>query len=181
MYAEQHRHYHNQQHIADCLSEFDPARHLATEPDAVELAIWFHDAIYDTRASDNEERSAELASSWLRQAGASAALTDSVQRSVLATKAHTGTSHPDASLLVDVDLSIFGQCPQRFWEYERAIRAEYAWVEQETYVAKRAEILARFLARPRIYLTEYFYGRFEESAQVNLHSSIERLRSGITP
>ncbi len=58
LYSQPHRYYHNLHHIAECLAEFDSVRHLASQPVAVELAIWFHDAIYDTRAQDNEERSA---------------------------------------------------------------------------------------------------------------------------
>jgi len=57
-YAESQRHYHNQQHIAECLAEFDAARHLAQQPVALELALWFHDAVYDPKAGDNEEQSA---------------------------------------------------------------------------------------------------------------------------
>src|SRR5262245_59080574 len=60
-YSESHRHSHTIRHIEECLNEFDAVRHLATQPVAVELAIWFHDAIYDTHASDNEEQSALLA------------------------------------------------------------------------------------------------------------------------
>jgi predicted metal-dependent HD superfamily phosphohydrolase len=180
MYAEPHRHYHNARHIAECLNEFDQAKQLAADSVAVELAIWFHDAVYDSRAGDNEERSAGLASSWLQEAGAPTALVDSLRLLVLATKAHDGTLHPDAPLLVDVDLSILGQRPERFWEYERGIRAEYAWVEQKIYAIKRAEILERFLARPRLYHTASFFTRFEAQARANLRASTERLRRGIT-
>ena len=80
MYSEPHRCYHNLAHIEDCLGEFDRAKQLATDPAAVELAIWFHDAVYDPRAADNEERSAELAKDWLSDLHASDALTDSVGR-----------------------------------------------------------------------------------------------------
>jgi len=176
MYAEPHRHYHNREHIADCLKEFDLVRRLAAEPDAVEFAIWFHDAVYDTRAGDNEERSAQLAQDWLKEAGASEAFANSVRQLVLATKAHDATLHPDAPLLVDVDLSILGQVPERFWDYERAIRSEYEWVDEKMFKSKRAEILERFLARPRIYITELCFERFEAQARVNLRASIERLR-----
>src|SRR6266850_1795575 len=60
-YAEPQRVYHNQQHIAECLAQFDAVRHLARQPEAVEVAIWFHDAVYDPKGADNEEQSANLA------------------------------------------------------------------------------------------------------------------------
>ncbi len=177
-YAEPHRHYHNQQHIAECLLEFDREKERAAETDAVELAIWFHDAGYDPRATDNEERSAELAVVSLQAADAPEVLVSSVRMLVLATKTHDGALHPDAPLLVDVDLSILGQPPERFWEYEASIRAEYAWVDQGIFATKRAEILERFLARTRLYHTESFFARYETQARSNLRASVDRLRRG---
>lgn len=46
-YSQKHRHYHTGAHIDHCLREFDVAAGLAIEPAEVELALWFHDAIYD--------------------------------------------------------------------------------------------------------------------------------------
>lgn len=175
MYSEPHRYYHNLEHIVDCLGEFDGAKQLATDPAAVELAIWFHDAAYDSRAADNEERSAELAKGWLTYVHASNVLTDSVGRLVLATKNHDASLHADAPLMVDVDLSILGRPPEQFWEYERQIREEYAWVEKAVFAAKRAEILHRFLARERIYQTDLFFRRMEAQARANLRASVQRL------
>ena len=108
MYSEPHRRYHNLAHIADSLTEFDRARDLAREQMAVELAIWFHDAVYDTRAADNEELSARLAQTWLGEARAEPALMDAMGRLILATKKHDASQHVDAALLVDIDLSILG-------------------------------------------------------------------------
>jgi predicted metal-dependent HD superfamily phosphohydrolase len=178
LYAEQHRHYHNARHIGECLKEFDSVRELAGQPLAVELAIWFHDAIYDPHASDNEERSAGLAGQFLSSAGLGRQFQEPVARLVLATKQHDGSLHPDAPLLVDVDLSILGQPPERFWQYENQIRAEYEWVPNEVFATRRAEILEQFLARKRIYSTDNFFRKYEAQARMNLRASVENLRGG---
>ena len=174
-YAEPQRHYHGQRHLADCLAEFDAIRTRVARPVAVELALWFHDAVYDPRAPDNEERSAQLAVDWLLAAGAEAALTERVRQLVLATKKHDVAGDEDAPWLLDVDLSILGQVPERFWEYERQIREEYAWVPQPAFAAGRAGILRGFLARPHIYQTDGFRERLEGPARRNLQASIRRL------
>lgn len=179
MYSEPHRRYHNLAHIADCLAEFDRARELAREPLAVELAIWFHDAVYDPRAAENEERSAQLAQAWLGEVRAEPALMDAVGRLILATKKHDASLHVDAALLVDVDLSILGQPPERFWDYEAQIREEFSWVPPDIFSVKRAEILDGFLARARIYITDNFFRRLEVQARANLQASVQRLRNQI--
>jgi predicted metal-dependent HD superfamily phosphohydrolase len=173
-YAEPQRHYHNGQHIAECLAEFDGAKQLAQDPIAVELAIWFHDAVYDPRASVNEERSAAMAVGFL-ETGGQPKLAGRVCQLVLATKTHNSEAGPDAELLVDVDLSIFGRSEHRFSEYESQIREEYRWVPEEVYRSKRAEILQGFLGRKRIYTTEWFALRYETTARRNLENSIRRL------
>ena len=175
LYSQPDRHYHNLHHIAECLAEFDSVRHLASQPVAVELAIWFHDAIYETRAQDNEERSAELARQRIADAGGSSESREAVAALVMATKTHEPTVHPDAPLVVDVDLSILGQPKERFQEYETQIRREYDWVPEATFAAKRAEILERFLARKRIYTTDHFFAKYERQARTNLQDSIRTL------
>jgi predicted metal-dependent HD superfamily phosphohydrolase len=175
LYSEPHRYYHNNRHIADCLAEFDVARPAAQEPETVELAIWFHDVVYDPHAADNEERSAELARQFIREVKPARVPEESVVQLVLATKHHDISLHRDAALMVDIDLSIFGQA--RFWEYEKQIRNEYEWVPENIFRTKRAEILQRFLARPKIFTTELFFAKYEAPARANLAESIRRLRS----
>ena len=174
-YAELQRYYHNQQHIAECLAEFDGVRHLAKEPEAVELALWFHDAVYDPKAGDNEERSAAMANSCLGEA-ALPDLGTKVSALVMVTKSHDPKPGSDAELMVDVDLSILGQEPGRFAEYEAQIREEYRSVPKLIFNFKRAQILERFLARPRIFATDSFANRYEEIARRNLTESIRNLR-----
>ena len=177
LYSEPHRHYHNLQHIADCLNEFDSARHLARQPLTVELAIWFHDAVYNTRASDNEEKSAEMAKRRISESGGRDELSDAVAALVMATKSHNPSLHRDAPLMVDIDLSILGQREERFWRYESQIRGEYDWVPEGIFCTKRTEILERFLARERIYSTKHFFDRYEQKARANLQASVQKLKS----
>lgn len=177
-YAEPHRHYHNQRHIADCLAELDEARLLARQPEAVELALWFHDAVYDPKAADNEEQSAALAKRCLESAGRRD-LAETVAALVMATKLHNTDTDTDAALMMDLDLSILGQNETRFAEYEAGVRAEYSWVSQDIFSAKRAEILQRFLNRERIFSTEHFFARYERQARTNLEQSIIYLRKAI--
>jgi predicted metal-dependent HD superfamily phosphohydrolase len=178
LYSEPHRHYHNCQHIADCLRELDSARDIAHEPQAVELAIWFHDAVYNPRAVDNEEQSADLAVQFITETGRAKELQTAVVQLVLATKHHDGSLHRDAVIMVDIDLSIFGQSPERFWRYEQEIREEYGWVPESIFATKRAEILEKFLLRERIYVTELFCNKYEAKAHANLAESVRRLRAG---
>ena len=176
LYSQSQRHYHNLRHISECLIEFDSARHVAHDPVAVELAIWFHDAVYKIRAQDNEERSAELAKQRIFESGGDANLCESVSALILATKTHEPALHPDAPLIVDVDLSILGQSAERFQEYETQIRREYKWVPKALFAAKRVEILERFLARQRIYTTDHFFTKYEQPARTNLLASVRKLK-----
>ncbi|HEY8357690.1 MAG TPA: N-methyl-D-aspartate receptor NMDAR2C subunit [Ramlibacter sp.] len=178
-YSERHRHYHTLQHLRECLAHFDAAATLARHPAEVELALWFHDAVYDPRAADNEERSAQWARASVLAAGCDAAVAQRVHDLVLATKSHQAADgDPDAALLLDVDLAILGALPARFDEYERQVRAEYAHVETEAFRPRRARVLAGFLERPRIYATEVFFDALEPRARANLQRSVASLSAG---
>jgi predicted metal-dependent HD superfamily phosphohydrolase len=175
IYASADRFYHNRTHIADCLSIFDQTNLLASYPEEVELAIWFHDAVYDTRRNDNEQKSAEWASSVIFQAGVSKAVAERVSHSILATRHDREVTDTDAQLMVDVDLSILGRESDIFWQYEKNIRKEYAWVPEGLFREKRIEILRGFLDRQHIYNHEIYRKRFEETARANVLQAIERL------
>ena len=176
-YSEPHRAYHNLAHVLDCLEQFAPARHLAHDGISVEMAIWYHDAIYDPRAKDNEEHSADLAASVADELGLSASFKETVNALILATKKHDASLARDAAVLVDVDLSILGRAPQRFDEYEHQIRQEYDWVPADVFAAGRSAVLETFLARPVIYNTELFRIKYEHQARENLKRSIQRLHN----
>lgn len=56
---EPQRKYHTLQHLHGCLSIFEEFQHLAEHPHEVELAIWFHDAVYDIKGKNNEQKSGQ--------------------------------------------------------------------------------------------------------------------------
>ena len=162
------RHYHDIRHIADCLREFDGVRHLAHNPDALQVAIWFHDVVYDGRRMDNEEQSAEVAADALQRLGASDAFIEQVQQLILFTRHNTEPDTPDGKLMVDIDLTSLAFAPDRFDENSRRIRSEYLHVPDETFVRNRNDMLGGLLKRPRIYYTDVFYDRCEGQARENL-------------
>ncbi len=178
-YAEPGRAYHNWTHIEELLAQFDANARALSYPSAFKLAILFHDAIYDPRASDNEARSALLLEQMMN---GTAAADDIIcaRDLILATHKHTTSAVAsrfvgDAELFLDMDLSILGAGEGRFDEYDGAIREEYSFVPIETYRQRRAEILKSFLARPRIYLTDDYHHQLDHRARANLRRAIGRL------
>jgi predicted metal-dependent HD superfamily phosphohydrolase len=174
-YQQPGRHYHDLQHIAHCLAELDRVRDRARQADAVELAIWYHDVVYDTRAGDNEAESAELAAAALASAGVASTVISTVHDLILATRHTCEPQSEDEALLMDIDLAILGSPDELFDRYESAIRQEYAWVPEPLFRSKRAAILRGFLARPTLFHTPDFRERLEQKARANLARSVARL------
>ena len=167
-YEEPQRHYHSLQHLRECLTQDEPARHLPQQPGEVAIALWFHDAIYDVRGKNNERLSADWAIRVLASCHASQATLARVEQLIMVTRHYATPSEPDEQLLVDIDLAILGATPERFAEYDAQVRAEYAWVPAFVYRMKRRSVLRSFLARPTIYSTEHFRARCEAQARINL-------------
>ena len=144
------------------------------EPDHVEAAVWFHDVIYDTKTHDSEKRSADLARELLLKLGISRTTAEYVTSLILVTTHRVVPESADQTVIVDVDLAILGQPPDVFDQYERDIRIEYEWVEDEMFAQGRCRILRSFFDRPRIYGTHLFRARYENAARENLKRAIRR-------
>ena len=174
-YSDHGRFYHTVKHLEECFSYLDRSRHLAMYPVEVEMALWFHDAIYDTRGKDSEERSASWVATALWESGAAPETVIRVRDLVLATKHDAEPVGADACLLVDIDLSILGAPRERFDEYEAQVRQEYHWVPEVQFRDGRQKILRALLARRNIYSTELFRSWLEANAKANLKRSLTRL------
>jgi predicted metal-dependent HD superfamily phosphohydrolase len=175
-YSEPHRKYHTTRHLDECLAKFEELRTEAKHPEEVELALWFHDAVYDTKRHDNEAQSAEWARATAAAVNLPGDVAERIKKLVLVTRHDAVPQDPDEKILVDVDLSILGEKADRFDEYENQIRQEYAWVPALVFRAKRRDILRAFLARASIFSTRKFVEAYEAQARANLERSIKRLR-----
>lgn len=174
-HAEPWRHYHTLKHVASVVSAVRQAgaRH------ALLLAAFFHDAIYDPRAADNEERSAAHAGAVLRKLGVPEATVAETERLILLTKTHVAEAgDADGQLLLDADLAILGSKRSEYRCYAESIRQEYGWVPEPQYRAGRTAILENFLKRKNIYRTGFF-APLEIPARDNLRWEIESLIRGV--
>jgi predicted metal-dependent HD superfamily phosphohydrolase len=172
-WSETHRRHHNVAHLHEMLDAIGQLADAGIEFDreAVELAAWFHDAIYDVGRDDNEDRSAELARDLL----ASAPIRDEVARLVLVTKAHkVAEDDVNGAVLSDADLSVLGSEPMRYLAYAQAVREEYAAVPDEVFKPARAQVLSALLDGPLFHTAEA-RERWEERARRNIADEIAAL------
>lgn len=172
-YTRPERAYHNLDHLVSCLSELAHAP-MQENLDLI-LALWFHDVIYDPQRQDNEERSADMAELHLSDLKCPPAHIATVRRLILATRHAAPPADEIEQAIVDVDLAILGQPAVIYEAYEAAIRQEYAFMPGPAFCAGRAKILQNFLARPAIYYTPHFQGRYEFTARANLRKALSRL------
>lgn len=188
-YAEPHRVYHGLSHLAHALGELERLAVSLEAPAEVELALFFHDVVYDPApGSDSEERSAQVAEEACRRMGIDQGAAHRIATLVRATAGHAlpeGAGDEalarSAEALFDVDLAILGAEPSAYDAFERGIRAEHAAVPEELFRSGRARVLAAFLGRPRIYHHPEMRDRLEARARENLRRAIAALGGTAAP
>jgi len=175
-YSGPYRYYHNQNHIAHCLSQFDLTAHIMRDKDAVELAIWFHDIILEPAESDNEERSATffktLATGCLTRE-----LISKVYKFILATAHRHPPRNTDESFLLDIDLSSLGSPWEKFLENTSALLGESASSLDEEMSGPNFKFLIRLLEKEKIFFTEFFHASYETRARENIQRYIAQLKA----
>ncbi len=171
-YSQPHRYYHTKQHITECIALLDEFADLAENPDEVEIALWFHDAVYNPLAKGNEAKSARWATDFLEDKGVDQQVTSRVHQLIMATVHDAPATGTDCQLLVDIDLSILGSDPQTFQQFETNVRQEYRWVPGPLFNNARRKILQSFLDRKTIYATAAFRTTFEHTARINIQAAI---------
>ena len=175
-YDDPARGYHDLRHLREVLEHLDdlvPADH--PDRDAVVLAAWFHDAVYDV-VGDNEERSARLADAVLTQAGVPIPLVEEVTRLVRLTAGHDPAADDlPGQLLCDADLAILAAGRERYDAYVAGVRQEYAEVPDADFRAGRKAVLEDLLAHDTLFHSDAARERWEEKARANVSAEVAAL------
>ncbi|MEU1596564.1 hypothetical protein ABZ468_27840 [Streptomyces sp. NPDC005708] len=175
-WSEPQRRYHTVEHLAAVLDRVDVLAEFADDPEAVRLAAWFHDAVYQPDRSENEERSARLAERALPEAGVARTTTAEVARLVRLTVTHDPADDDrNGHVLCDADLAILASPPSAYATYTAAVREEYGFVPNDAFRAGRATVLRQLLELPQLFRTPYGQERWEATARYNIGSELEML------
>jgi predicted metal-dependent HD superfamily phosphohydrolase len=178
-YFEEHRFYHNLEHISDCLDKFDEVKNqgLIKIPDELEMAVFYHDIIYDVNKINNEELSAKLMSAKLQKIGMDKKFVAGVNNLIMDTWKHELGKHPDSGYMVDIDLFVgLGTDWEQFVDNRKKIDKEYRtkYNEKEKLIGT-VMFYNNMLNRKKIFLTDYFNSKYECQARENMKKSIELL------
>jgi predicted metal-dependent HD superfamily phosphohydrolase len=178
LYSARGRAYHNLSHIRSLVDLSRSVRERIENYQALSFAIWFHDAIYNTRKKDNEELSAKFAVKSLSRFKIPFDTLALSCEMIVSTREHrkNGLSE-DINFFLDLDLSILGSEESVYGSYASAIRKEYWWAPEYLYSRGRKKVLESFLLRESIYLTPELAQMFEENARRNIEREIASLSS----
>lgn len=177
-WGEPQRHYHTLRHLQECLDLLENWGRNSPVRNELGIALWFHDAIYDTTRHDNEDKSARWASQALTALEADPTAIALIGRLVRATKHRSSPRKAEGlDLMLDIDLAILGADRGRFEEYERQVRLEYAHVPDDAFARGRAEFVEAMLQRKHLFRTETAQTELEAKARQNLLRSARNWRA----
>ncbi len=167
-YARPSRHYHNLTHLENLYHELVSVKTQVHDWEVILWSLFYHDAVYDTLKSNNEEKSAALAEKRMKSVGVSEEIVARVVEMILATKTHVVSENQDINYFTDADLSILGKDWEVYNQYAKQVRSEYTIYPDLLYNPGRKKVLKHFLAMNQIFKTDYFTQKYEEQARVNI-------------
>lgn len=174
-YSSKDRHYHTLNHLDNLLTQLTDVKGEIQNWESILFTLYYHDIVYNTLKTDNEEHSAELAEMRMKQILVSNETIELCKSQILATKWHTKSTNTDTNYFLDADLSVLGQPWEIYSLYFKNIRKEFSIYPDPVYIPGRIKVLSHFLSMERIYKTDYFYNKFETQAKLNLQKELELL------
>ena len=174
-YSSKSRHYHNLNHLTHLLNILTEVQKALTEFNIIIFSIVYHDIVYSSRTSNNEEKSALLARKRLTSLGCPSQKIEICVEQILATKHHQPSPNEDTNYFTDADLSILGAGEGAYLDYCQKIRKEYSLYPDLVYKPGRRKVIAHFLAMEKIFKTDEFRNRFENQARKNLFLELQNL------
>jgi len=177
-YSAPSRHYHTLSHLENLIFQLEEIKNKIADWDTVLFAIFYHDIVYKSTNSNNEEKSAALAAKRLSEINFPQQRISKCVDMILATKKHLPTGDSDTDLFSDADLSILGQSWEQYTVYFKQIRKEYSIFPDLIYNPGRKKVLNHFLKMDRIFKSAHFYNKLELQAKENLIKELELLKSG---
>jgi predicted metal-dependent HD superfamily phosphohydrolase len=170
-YREAHRHYHTETHLAFCLAAYNEIRKYLDNPLEVEMAIFFHDVIYQPGDPENEEKSAAYAAKVLGKTGLPLGASAQICNLILATKHNQDPlliEDNDTRYMLDIDLHWMGTDPERFEKNNLRIRQEIS--DSAAGVDNGGSLLfyKELLRRTSIFCTDSCQKKYEGQARENL-------------
>lgn len=174
-YANKKRYYHTLQHINNLLTQLNDVKDQIQHWNTILFTLYYHDIIYNSLKSNNEEKSAELAEKRLKQISVDTETIELCKNQILATKSHLKSTDRDTNFFTDADLSVLGQNWETYSLYCKNIRKEYSIYPDFVYNLGRKKVLKHFLSMHSIFKTDFFYKKFESQAKHNIQKEMELL------
>jgi predicted metal-dependent HD superfamily phosphohydrolase len=174
-YSSKKRHYHTLEHLDNLLSQLTDVKSEIQNWETILFTLFYHDIIYNSIKSDNEEKSAEFAENRMKQISVSNDKIELCKKQILGTKSHIKSTDSDTNYFTDADLSVLGQNWETYLLYCKNVRKEYSIYPTLVYNPGRKKVLNHFLSMDRIFKTDFFYDKFEIQAKQNLQQEIESL------
>lgn len=174
-YTSNERYYHTLEHLDNFLEQLLDIKTEFKNWESILFGLYYHDIIYDIAKSDNEQKSAEFAEKRMIKISVSGKIIEKCNDLILSTKSHKKSVYLDINYFTDADLSILGQSGNRYEQYCKNVRKEYAIYPDHLYNPGRKKILTYFLSMDRIFKTDFFFHKFEKQARYNIKNELDNI------
>lgn len=186
-YSAPDRRCHGLNDLNDCLQQFETAKSLVKNPNAVILALIFRYFDYDPKLADCSEDNINHFRRFSEESklNIDTVLCDNVISLLKVGATNSTEEHKtegcygceDKHYFLDVDMAILGMGPADYEKYTNHVREEYAFLDEETYKELRIKVLENFLQIPNIYATKFYRDKYESVARNNIQREINSLKS----